>query len=154
MIRILLADDHNLVRSGLKILLSQVENFKIVGEAENGKELLELVKKTNPDIILLDINMPYMDGFETIPAIKAIKSTIKIVMLTMYSDQDSLVRAMELGANGYILKKAPEEELISGIKNVMEDGSYVDTSLAQSYINSLINKKSSSGRRPIQEKKN
>lgn len=152
MIRILLADDHNLVRSGLKILLDQVENFEVVGEAENGLEVIELAKVKHPDIILLDINMPNMDGFETITALKEISSNIKILMLTMYSDQDSLVRAIELGANGYILKKAPEEELITGIKKIIKDGSYIDNSLTQTFVNAMVNKKANK-KRPKKEKK-
>ncbi|OIJ13818.1 hypothetical protein BKP35_08555 [Anaerobacillus arseniciselenatis] len=140
MIRILLADDHTLVRSGLKILLNQVEHFDIVGEAGNGEEAIELIKKQIPDLVLLDINMPKMDGFDTVTHIKKINSNIKILMLTMYSDQESLVKAIELGANGYILKKAPEEELIMGIKQVINEGSYVDRSLTQTFVHAMVKK--------------
>ncbi|OEH84993.1 hypothetical protein BHU72_07325 [Desulfuribacillus stibiiarsenatis] len=151
MIRILLADDHNLVRSGLKILLDQVENFKVVGEAENGEEVIQLLKETHPDIVLLDINMPEKNGYETLKAIRGHDSTIKIMMLTMYSDQDFLVKAIELGANGYVLKKAPEEELIFAIKKIMREGSYVDNSLAQTFVHAMVNK-TKTPKREIKEK--
>jgi len=115
-IRIMLADDHPLFIECLKMMLSKEPDFEICGIAFNGREVLDMLPETLPDLILLDINMPKMNGLETIKYIKQSYPSLKIVMLTGYSDDAIVNEAKSMGANGYLLKSSKKEELIETIK--------------------------------------
>jgi len=130
MIKILLVDDHLLVRQGIKKILELEEDFEVVGEAANGVEALEALENNEVDVILLDINMPELNGIETLRKIKEMDEDQKVIMLTFHDEREYLVETINLGANGYILKDAESDSLIKGIRDVNKGGSYVHPSLA------------------------
>ena len=123
-IRILLADDHPLIRAGFKSMLGKNERFEIVGEAENGKELLELGHRIEPDIILADINMPVMKGLDALEQLTKLKPSIKVIILTMHEEREYILRALKIGASGYLLKNIEGIELERAIITVFEGGKY------------------------------
>jgi len=112
--RLVVIDDHALFRAGLISLLSQMPEFDVVGEGENGKEALEIIKNTQPDIVLLDVNMPIMNGVETVRALRK-TTTLPILMLTISRQQEDLIGSIQAGADGYLLKNAEPEELKKAI---------------------------------------
>lgn len=118
-IRVLIADDHHVVRRGLVFFLKTQEMIEVVGEAANGKEAVELAGKLNPDLILMDLVMPEMDGIQATKLIKSELPEIKIMMLTSFSDQEHVIPAVEAGASGYQLKDIQPDELVSSIKRIM-----------------------------------
>lgn len=130
MIKILLVDDHLLVRQGIKKILELEEDFEVVGEAADGVEALEALKNNDADVILLDINMPELNGIETLRKIKEMDENQKVIMLTFHDEREYLVETINLGANGYILKDAESDSLTKGIRDVNKGGSYVHPSLA------------------------
>lgn len=123
-IRILLADDHPLIRAGFKSLLDKNERFEIAGEAENGKELIDLAGQTEPDIILADINMPVMKGLDALEQLTKLKPAIKFIILTMHEEREYILRALKIGASGYLLKNIERVELERAIITVFEGGKY------------------------------
>ena len=116
-IRLVVIDDHALFRSGLISLLAGMSEFEVVGEAGNGKEALELVSQTKPDVVLMDVNMPVMGGVETVKAIKE-SENCRILMLTISKNDEDLFGAISAGADGYLLKNASPEELCKSIVSV------------------------------------
>lgn len=115
-IRILLVDDHPVVRAGLSGLLSSQPDFEVVGEASNGLEALELLEKRELDVILMDLRMPRMDGVSAIRQIRAQFPRVQILVLTTYDTDSEIVRAIEAGATGYLLKDVPREELFRAVR--------------------------------------
>jgi DNA-binding NarL/FixJ family response regulator len=118
-IKILIADDHHVVRRGLVFFLKTQELIEVVGEAGNGKEAVELACNLNPDLILMDLIMPEMDGIQATRIIKAEKPEIKILMLTSFADQEHVIPAIEAGASGYQLKDIQPDELVASIRKIM-----------------------------------
>lgn len=115
-IRILLVDDHPMVLKGLRLFLSTREEIVILGEAQNGEEALEKVEELRPDVVLMDLMMPVMDGVEATRRIKATHPEVKVVVLTSFSDQDHVLPAIRAGAEGYQLKEIEAEELVATIR--------------------------------------
>jgi len=115
-IKILMADDHPVVRAGIRGMLETQPEFQVVAEAENGLEAFEQIAKLNPDVILMDLRMPEMDGVEAIGKIKEKYPDINILVLTTYDTDADIVRAVEAGATGYLLKDAPREELFRAVR--------------------------------------
>lgn len=124
-IRILLADDHTLFRQGVKTLLNNESDMEVVGEATNGTESVERAALLKPDVVMMDISMPGMSCFEAIRQIGKFRPGTKVLLLTMYDDEDYLVQAMEVGAAGYVLKDTPIQQLASAIRDVYRGGSYL-----------------------------
>ncbi len=124
-LRIVIADDHALFRQGLRSLLEQAPGMAVVGEAEDGLDLLRLLKHVPADLVLLDIAMPNFRGIEAIPKIKAAYPKTRIMMVTMYDDREFLYQAISAGADGYFLKKSVDRELFSAIKEVSHGRVYV-----------------------------
>ncbi len=122
---LVLADDHALFREGLKKILEERIDFRVVGEASDGAELLDLLKQLSPEIVLLDISMPNLRGLEVIPEIKKAYPGMKILILTMLNDREFVYQALALGADGYFLKKDAGPELISAIENICRGKIYV-----------------------------
>lgn len=136
MLQILLAEDHNIVRNGLKILLESTEEFKIVGEATNGLEALELLKSNQKvDLLLMDINMPLLDGLSLLKETKENYPGIYTVMLTMINDETYIYQAFISGADGYILKNVSSEELIFALKQVSSGRKYLCSELVANLLN-------------------
>ena len=110
-VNILLADDHKMIREGLKQLLEMYDDIKVVGEAGDGFECLNLADKTHPDVILLDINMPVMNGIEVLQEIKKKNISVKVLVLTVHNEVEYLLKAVDIGVDGYIMKDAESAEL-------------------------------------------
>jgi DNA-binding NarL/FixJ family response regulator len=123
-IKLLLADDHPLIREGFNALLAKNERFEIVGIAENGKELVELTGKLSPDIVLSDINMPVMNGMDAVVQIMKLYPAIKCVMLTMHEEREYIVNALKIGVHGYILKSIERFDLEKAIIAIYDGGKY------------------------------
>ncbi|MGG3467256.1 response regulator transcription factor [Neobacillus pocheonensis] len=119
-IQILIADDHHVVRRGLVFFLKTQENIEIIGEAKNGKEAVELADVLLPDIVLMDLVMPVMDGIEATRKIKEKHPSMNIMILTSFSDQNHVIPAIEAGASGYQLKDIEPDELVKAIKQLMK----------------------------------
>lgn len=115
-IRILMADDHPVVRAGIRGMLETQPDFEVIAEAENGREAVDQTSRHTPDVVLLDLRMPEMDGVEAISKIKEIHPDIHILVLTTYDTDADIVRAVEAGATGYLLKDAPRGELFRAVR--------------------------------------
>ncbi len=130
-VRIVLADDHDLVRSGIKALLSMIEGVEVVAEARDGAELIALADSLSPDLIMTDISMPGMDGITAISRIRAKHPQARVLVLSMYDTVDFVKRAVANGACGYLMKDAPPFELEQAVRSVMATGSYFSPAIAQ-----------------------
>lgn len=130
-IRVVLADDHDLVRSGIKALLSTVEGVEVIAEARNGNELLALLETVQPDVVMTDISMPGMDGITAIAEIHNRHPEVRVIVLSMYDTVDFVKRAVANGACGYLMKDAPPFELEQALRSVMATGSYFSAAVAQ-----------------------
>lgn len=128
-IKILIADDHDLIRQGLKSILSYEEDFSVAGEAKNGEEVLTLIKVYKPDVLLMDINMPIKSGIEVLRELRKEHFPVHVILLTVESDKKTILEAIEIGADGYILKGSNTEELVDGIRRVCNEENYIDKSL-------------------------
>ena len=128
-IRIIIADDHMMVREGLKQLLELDGNIEVVGQASEGEKCLELVKQLQPDDVLLDINMPNMNGLQALQKMRLKNEKQKILMLTIHNEVEYLLRAVELGANGYVLKDSESEVLKKAIHTVYRGETYIEPTL-------------------------
>jgi DNA-binding NarL/FixJ family response regulator len=117
---LVIADDHDLVRSGLRALLTDVPNLQVLGEAANGREALELCRRFEPDLVLMDVRMPEMDGLTATRAIKHRYPRTSVLVLTVHENQSYMLEALKAGAAGYILKDAPRKELLGAIGRVLE----------------------------------
>jgi len=132
--RVLIADDHAIVRAGLRALLKGEAGMELVGEASGGEEALRLVENLNPDILVLDLSMPDMDGIQVTKRVHATAPDVRILILTVHEDEALLREAIRAGAAGYILKHAAEEELISAINMVQMGDIYVHPKLVRSLL--------------------
>ena len=130
-IQVVLADDHDLVRSGIKALLSTVEGVQVIAEARNGSELLALLESVKPDVVMTDISMPGMDGITAIAEIHSRFPDVRVLVLSMYDTVDFVKRAVANGACGYLMKDAPPFELEQALRSVMATGSYFSAAVAQ-----------------------
>lgn len=133
-IRILIADDHTLVRSGLKLILAGQADFELVGEAATGDEAIARTKELIPDILLLDIGMPGLNGLDAARVIRRDFPGVRIVVLTMYDDEAYLQQFLQIGAAGYVLKQAADAELVSAIRAVQRGESFIQPSLTGQLI--------------------
>jgi DNA-binding NarL/FixJ family response regulator len=123
-IKVIIADDHVIFRKGLFTILNEINNVKVVGEAVNGNELLDLLKKTPADVILMDIKMPKMDGIEATRRVRAQYPDVRVIALTMHEEISYFNKMMEAGASGFLLKKTNQDELEKAIHAVHGDGTY------------------------------
>ena len=137
-IRILIADDHPIVRQGLATVLNQEEDLEVVGLAENGLEAVARARELRPDIILMDLQMPEMDGVEAIRQIKEEAPDIGIIILTTYDADDYIFRGIEAGARGYLLKDSPPEEVLKAIRTVDKGESLVQPRVASRLLDRFI----------------
>jgi DNA-binding NarL/FixJ family response regulator len=128
--RVVLADDHILVRRGLRRILEEKPNLEIVGEVGDGLELLNLLNKIGPNLIILDVSMPNLRGIEAIPEIRHVRPEAKVLMLTMHKEEEYLYQAISAGANGYLLKEDAEKELFTAIDSIQGGKIYISPGLA------------------------
>lgn len=136
-IKVLIADDHVLYRAGVKTALSTKKDIKVIAEADNGMHLLNMLKIIQPDVILLDIQMPVMDGIGALPEIKKNWPHIKVIMLTMMDDHSMITRLMELGANSYLSKTSDSEIIYEAIKTCYEQEYYFNTLTNKALLTNL-----------------
>ncbi len=138
MIKILLAEDHNIVRNGIKILLDSDPQMTVIGEATNGSEVMKRINTDEHiDILVTDINMPEIDGISLIKLVKDKRSETKIVVLSMHDDEKYLMDAFEAGADGYLLKSISSEELVYSIKYIYSGGKYICSEMAMNMMQTL-----------------
>lgn len=135
-ITLLIADDHPMVRTGLRSMLS-ASRIKIVGEASNGRETVDAVRQLRPQVVLMDIRMPGMDGIQALEAIRAEKLPSRIIMVTTYRSTSYLLRSLSVGAAGFVLKDISREELLAAIYSVADGTSLVDSQFLQDVLRSL-----------------
>lgn len=128
--KILIVDDHAILRAGLKMLLEKEDDFEIIGEAENGKEAIKKNKLLKPDVVLMDITMPDMNGLEATKKLLHDNSFVKILVLTMHEEPEYFQEFIKIGAKGYVLKKAADTELINAIRTVSSGNIFVHSHMA------------------------
>lgn len=135
--RLVIVDDHELVRAGLRAMLSAEPDFEIVGEASDGAEALELCRELTPDLVLMDVRMPRMDGLAATREVKQHLSRVSVLILTVHENQDYMLEAIRAGASGYVLKDAPREQLTTAIRKVLSGESTLNRNLATQLIQRL-----------------
>jgi len=151
-IKVIIADDHALFRAGVKTTLSMKKDIKMLGEADNGAQLLTLLKVLQPDVILLDIQMPIMDGITTLPEIKELYPDIRVIMLTMHNDHSMISKLMELGANSYLTKNSDAEIIYEAIKTVHEQEYFFNALTNRALIDGLRTKRQVETTLPVDTK--
>ena len=129
--RILLADDHPIVRDGLRLLISAQPDLEVVGEAENGRQVLALAKTLCPDIVVMDLSMPQLSGLEATTLLKRSAPDLKVLVLTVHDDESYLQQLVEAGASGYVLKRSAGNELVGALRTVAAGGVFFDRILAE-----------------------
>jgi two-component system invasion response regulator UvrY len=134
MTRILIADDHAIFREGLKQILEDVPDMVVVDDASCGQEVLDKVAKNDYDLLLLDIAMPGLSGLETLKLLKGQKPKLRVLVLSMYPEEQYAVRAIKAGASGYITKASASEELLEAIRKVSQGGRYISVSIAEKLL--------------------
>jgi DNA-binding NarL/FixJ family response regulator len=140
MIRLLVADDHAIVRKGIEQIIAETTDIAVADEARNGQELLEKVRKHDYDLVLLDISMPGRDGLEILKELKSQRPKLNVLMLSMYPEEQYAVRALRSGASGYLTKESAPDELIAAIRKVSSGHKYVSASLAEKLAALLKNR--------------
>lgn len=141
-IKVMLADDHVLMREGIRQLLEFDGSIEVIGEASDGEECLQKLEKVKPDVLLLDINMPKLNGIEVLEEIKRKKINVKVLILTVHNEVDYLIRAVDIGVDGYILKDSESAELKKAIMTVMDGESYIQPKLIPMLNKRLITRDS------------
>lgn len=139
-IRVMITDDHSLIREGLKQLLEFDGSIEVVGEASNGVECLKKLSECNPEVLLLDINMPEKNGIEVLKQMKADDSKIKVLILTVHNEMDYLMKAVDIGVDGYILKDSESAELKKAIRAVRNGENYIQPSLIPALNSQLLSR--------------
>lgn len=141
MIKVVLADDHILVRNGIKALLEEESGITVLDEASNGVEAIEIVAKNNPDVIIVDIRMPEKNGIEVVLELNKRYPLVKTLVLSMHDSEEYVVKAIEAGADGYLLKGASREEFIKALTSIAEGGKYFTGDISLIIMNNFVNGK-------------
>lgn len=137
-IRILLVDDHQIMREGLRAILAAEGDFQIVGEAENGRDAAALARTLVPDVVIMDIGMPDLNGVEATRQVKAENSRVKVIALSMYADRGYVLGILEAGASGYVLKTGAYDELHRAVKAVMQGKTYLSPDVTQMVVDAQV----------------
>src|SRR5207253_5811571 len=137
-IRVLLADDHDILRQGLRLLLGMQAEIEVVGEARTGREAIEMVQALKPDVVVMDIGMPDMDGLEACQHIRRLEPATQVLMLTMHESEEYFLKALRVGAAGYLVKKAAPADLQMAINSIAQGGAFLYPGLAKALIRSYI----------------
>ncbi len=134
-IKIIIADDHPVFRSGLQMVISNDKKLEVVGEAENGQQALEIIREHEPDVAVLDVNMPEFTGFDVVRKLQNYNLATEIIILTMHKDEAMFNSAMDLGIKGYLLKESAVEDIVNGIKAVAKGENFINSSLSTYLFN-------------------
>jgi len=137
-IRVLLCDDHTLFRAGLKSLLNNEPELEVVGEAQDGQEGVDKAKELRPDVVLMDISMPNLNGFEATRQLVQAYKNMKVLILTMYDEEDLIICCLEAGASGYVLKDAPAEQLVYAIREAYKGGKYLSPNVVNKVVEQYL----------------
>jgi DNA-binding NarL/FixJ family response regulator len=138
LIRVLLADDHDILRQGLKMLLSMQQEMQVVGEARTGREAVVMTQELKPDVVVMDISMPDMDGLEACQLIRSQQPSTQVMMLTMHESEEYFLQALRMGAAGYLVKKAAPFDLSMAINAIAQGGAFLYPGLAKALIRSYV----------------
>jgi DNA-binding NarL/FixJ family response regulator len=141
-IKVLIVDDHKIIRVGLRGILQNAPDIEVIGEAEDGSQVLEMLEKTVTDVVLMDIDMGRSNGFETTRKVKAAFPDVQVLALTIHEEQDHIIQMLEAGACGYILKDTGTDELLAALRAVVKGDSYYSKSVSASLLQALTNLKS------------
>lgn len=145
---IILADDHSLVRDGIRSLLEEEPDFEVIGEASNGREAVDLVEKMKPDLLIIDIRMPVMNGIEAVEALKRLNNPVKSIILSMHDSEEYILKSLSAGASGYLLKDTGKAEFIKAINTVEQGGKYFSGDISNVLVNNILGQ---SGNQPPPE---
>lgn len=137
MIKLVIADDHRIVREGLALMLTDLGDVEIVGEAEDGASLLELLGEVEPDVVLLDVRMPGVGGLEALPELRETYPDVRVIILSMHDESAYVAKAVELGASAYLLKNTDREELLRALHLVTEGKAYIQAELTGALVERL-----------------
>ena len=148
-IKVAIADDHALFRAGVKTSLASRKDVQMIAEAENGMQLLNLLKHIQPDVVLLDITMPIMDGLATLPEIKKLYPGIKVIMLSMHNDHSMISKMMEIGANSYLTKESGSEMIYEAVKAVYEQDFFFNDLTNKALLSGLRTKRTTESSMPM-----
>ncbi|WP_158859282.1 response regulator transcription factor [Lunatibacter salilacus] len=140
-IKVVLADDHIVVRNGIKMLLENETEIKVIGEASNGMQALEMVREVEPDVLIIDIRMPIMNGLEATKKLSEYSQKTKALILSMHNDEAYILQAVESGASGYLLKDTNKEEFLKAIRTVFQGGKYFSGDISNVIVNSYLHGK-------------
>ncbi|HUV53303.1 MAG TPA: response regulator transcription factor [Dehalococcoidia bacterium] len=137
MIKVLIADDHAIVREGLKQIVADVPDIDVAGEAKDGHEALDMISKNNYDVVLLDISMPGISGLDVLKQLRSQKPQLRVLILSIYPEEQYAVRTLKAGASGYLTKESAPDELVAAIRKVSQGGNYVSHSLGEKLATNL-----------------
>ena len=135
--RVLLVDDHHIIRDGIKSMLEKTGEFEVIGEADEGRQALAICHKERPDVVLMDIGLPGLSGIETTIEIQRENPNIKVVMLSMYDDEHSVVSAIRSGARGFVIKKATMVDLLEALRTVVRGGVYLSAQVSDRLVSRI-----------------
>ena len=136
-IRLLIVDDHTVIREGLTLLLSPIPDLEVIGTASNGRDAVELVKSRQPDVVIMDLHMPILDGADAMKVIREVSPDTKLIVLSSYKERDEVLRAIDSGAHAYLLKDGPIEELAQAIRNAHAGKSSLNAEIATTVLSRL-----------------
>jgi len=139
-IKVLIADDHDLIRQGIKRILEFEDHIQVIGEACNGEEVMQMLNIYRPDVLLLDFNMPPLDGLELLKDVKSANETVKTIILTVENDKNIIEKAIELGADGYVLKESAGTDVVDAIDRVFANDKHIDKSLVSVLFSNIKGK--------------
>lgn len=144
MIRVLIAEDHLMVRAGIRALLEKAGDINVLGEASNGSEAIELAEKLQPDVLIMDIMMPRLNGIQTAEKMRELKHPARILLLSMYADEGLVYQALQCGVKGYVLKSSVSDELLWAVRAVANGKTYLSSPISEIVVESAIHPHSAS----------
>jgi len=136
---VVIAEDHTILRAGLKALLSTNQIFEVIGEADNGRDAIRRVIELKPDLVIMDLSMPGMNGMDAVREIKDRMPEVKALVLTVHSEEEYVLASLQAGANGYVLKDATQNELLIAAERVLEGKTYLSADITEKVVNSYLN---------------